>query len=48
MIYMGGFLKWGNPQIIQFIIDQIRLETYGDLGIPHGKKPPYWYIMKVF
>ena len=32
----------GNPQIIQVIKKHFGIETYGDLGIPPLKKPPFF------
>ena len=41
----AGFLKWRYPQTIH---DHVGIETDGDLGMPHVKKPPctciYIYI----
>ena len=33
----AGFLKWRYPQTIH---DHVGIETDGDLGMPHVKKPP--------
>ena len=38
----GGFLKGGYPQIIQ-IRPWLSIETHGDLGIPHFRKPSRFY-----
>ena len=37
----GGFPRWRYPQIIQAIRSWLNIETYGDLGILHFKKPSY-------
>ena len=34
------FSQNGYPQIIQVIRPWPSIETHGDLGIPHFKKPP--------
>ena len=40
---MGVSMKWGVPKKY-LIFDHFSIETHGDLGIPHFKKPPYLSI----